>query len=77
MQEEAENEGVFKLFDEMQLQEFSDKFLIRSTNSPEEAFSIDRNNGDIQPLTTGQISSFLCNSYLIIQFVLQIILYIQ
>ncbi|KAL5710176.1 Phosphoinositide phosphatase sac8 [Ranunculus cassubicifolius] len=48
-----ENEGVFKLFDEMQLQEFADKILIRCTDS---AFSIDRNNGDIQPLTIGDSS---------------------
>ncbi|XP_010253772.1 PREDICTED: phosphoinositide phosphatase SAC8 isoform X2 [Nelumbo nucifera] len=43
--------GGFKLFNQLQLQEFPDKFIIRSTDSPEQAFSIGRSDGVIEQQT--------------------------
>ncbi|GER55793.1 phosphoinositide phosphatase family protein [Striga asiatica] len=40
----------FKLWSELELQEFADKFAIRSVESPEEGFSISRLDGNIDKL---------------------------
>jgi hypothetical protein len=45
--------GRFKLFDQLELQEFSDKYVIKSVESPNRGFSISRLHGDIQPLNNG------------------------
>lgn len=42
--------GRFKLFDQLELQEFNDKYVIKSVESPNRGFSISRLHGDIQPL---------------------------
>lgn len=42
----------FRLFDEMELLEFKDKYVIRRINSPNEGFSANRFDGDIQPLNS-------------------------
>ncbi|XP_042515795.1 phosphoinositide phosphatase SAC8-like isoform X3 [Macadamia integrifolia] len=39
--------GAFKLCEQMELLEFPDKFLIRSLDSPDQAFSIGRSDGSI------------------------------
>ncbi|CAK7343888.1 unnamed protein product [Dovyalis caffra] len=40
----------FKLFDQLELQEFNDKYVIKSVESPNRGFSISRLHGDIQSL---------------------------
>ncbi|KAK9159100.1 hypothetical protein Scep_005674 [Stephania cephalantha] len=45
------SEERFKLLDRMELQEFQDKYVIRSTESPHQSFSIGRSDGEIQALT--------------------------
>lgn len=42
----------FRVFDEMELLEFKDKYVIRAVNSPNRGFSANRFEGDIQPLTS-------------------------
>ncbi|KAJ6303494.1 hypothetical protein OIU77_017384 [Salix suchowensis] len=42
--------GRFKLFDHLELLEFNDKYVIKSVESPNRGFSINRLQGDIQPL---------------------------
>ncbi|KAJ6778120.1 PHOSPHATIDYLINOSITIDE PHOSPHATASE SAC1 [Salix koriyanagi] len=42
--------GRFKLFDHLELLEFNDKYVIKSVESPNRGFSINRLHGDIQPL---------------------------
>ncbi|OVA02719.1 Synaptojanin [Macleaya cordata] len=51
MENQFFKEEGFKLCSEMELHEFSDKFVIRSTDSPQQqhAFSIDRSDGILQP----------------------------
>ncbi|KAK9124529.1 hypothetical protein Sjap_014131 [Stephania japonica] len=45
------SEERFKLLDQMELQEFQDKYVIKSTESPLQSFSIGRSDGEIQALT--------------------------
>ncbi|GMH30028.1 hypothetical protein Nepgr_031871 [Nepenthes gracilis] len=48
---EASSAGNFKLFDQMHLQIFKDKYVITAVNSPDQGFSIDRFHGQIEALT--------------------------
>ncbi|KAH7514644.1 hypothetical protein FEM48_Zijuj11G0111200 [Ziziphus jujuba var. spinosa] len=41
----------FKLYEELELQEFHDKFVIKSVESPNRGFSIGRQDGNIEPLS--------------------------
>ncbi|XP_030924436.1 phosphoinositide phosphatase SAC8 isoform X2 [Quercus lobata] len=41
----------FKLFDQLELQEFQDKYVIKSIESPNQGFSIGRRDGNVEPLT--------------------------
>ncbi|KAJ4837680.1 hypothetical protein Tsubulata_013488 [Turnera subulata] len=44
--------GRFKLYDQLELREFPDKYVIKSLlDSPNRGFSISRHNGDLEPLT--------------------------
>ncbi|XP_056686933.1 phosphoinositide phosphatase SAC8 isoform X2 [Spinacia oleracea] len=45
----------FRVFDEMELLEFKDKYVIRAVNSPNRGFSANRFEGDIQPLTSDDV----------------------
>ncbi|CAO2820122.1 unnamed protein product [Amaranthus hypochondriacus] len=45
----------FRLFDEMELLEFKDKFVIRAVTSPNHGFSASFFNGDIQPLHSDDV----------------------
>lgn len=40
--------GNFKLFDQLHLQEFKDKYVIRAADSPTHGFSVDRSHGGIE-----------------------------
>lgn len=42
--------GRFKLFEELELQEFNGKFVIKSVESPARGFSISRGDGNIEQL---------------------------
>ncbi|XP_028121240.1 phosphoinositide phosphatase SAC8 isoform X3 [Camellia sinensis] len=42
--------GNFKLWSEMELHEFKDKFVFKAVESPDQCFSIGRTNGNIEPL---------------------------
>lgn len=42
--------GKFKLYEQLELQEFQDKFVIKSIEAPDQGFSIDRRDGTIEPL---------------------------
>ncbi|XP_057984197.1 phosphoinositide phosphatase SAC8 isoform X3 [Malania oleifera] len=46
--EDQASSGGYKLFDELELQEFQDKFVIKSAKSPTQGFSIDRRDGNIE-----------------------------
>lgn len=41
--------GGFKLYDQLELQEFEDKFVIRAVESPDQGFSIGLRDGDVEP----------------------------
>ncbi|KAK9986133.1 hypothetical protein SO802_031084 [Lithocarpus litseifolius] len=41
----------FKLYDQLELQEFQDKYVIKSIESPNQGFSIGRRDGNVEPLT--------------------------
>nr|XP_023893475.1 phosphoinositide phosphatase SAC8 isoform X2 [Quercus suber] len=43
--------GRFKLYDQLELQEFQDKYVIKSIESPNQGFSIGRRDGNVEPLT--------------------------
>ncbi|KAM1222274.1 hypothetical protein FF1_009929 [Malus domestica] len=49
--------GSFKLYEELKLQEFQDKFVIKSVAAPDRGFSIDRRDGTIEPLNGDSSSS--------------------
>ncbi|GMP85888.1 hypothetical protein CsSME_00038881 [Camellia sinensis var. sinensis] len=44
--------GNFKLWSEMELHEFKDKFVFKAVESPDQCFSIGRTNGNIEPLNS-------------------------
>ncbi|KAA8517776.1 hypothetical protein F0562_015263 [Nyssa sinensis] len=44
--------GHFKLWNQLELHEFQDKFVIKSVESPDQAFSIGRSDGNIEPLNS-------------------------
>ncbi|XP_073277716.1 phosphoinositide phosphatase SAC8-like [Primulina huaijiensis] len=48
--------GHFKLWSELELREFADKFLIKSVESPDQGFSFSRSDGSIDKLQ-GEITS--------------------
>lgn len=57
--------GRFKLYEKLELQEFQEKFVIKSMESPSHGFSIDRHDGNIEPLDDGTLYClfiFLVNS---------------
>ncbi|KAA8517397.1 hypothetical protein F0562_017690 [Nyssa sinensis] len=48
--------GHFKLWNQLELHEFQDKFVIKSVESPDQAFSIGRSHGNIDPLNSDTCS---------------------
>ncbi|KAJ9180560.1 hypothetical protein P3X46_008784 [Hevea brasiliensis] len=46
----------FKLYDLLELQEFQDKYVIKSVDYPNRGFSIDRRDGNIESLTDDSVS---------------------
>lgn len=46
----ASSGGRFKLHDQLELREFQDKFMIKSVESPDQGFSINRHDGLCEPL---------------------------
>ncbi|KAM1798954.1 hypothetical protein TB1_032267 [Malus domestica] len=49
--------GNFKLYEELELQEFQDQFVIKSVAAPDRGFSIDHRDGIIEPLNGDSSSS--------------------
>ncbi|XP_060674209.1 phosphoinositide phosphatase SAC8 isoform X2 [Ziziphus jujuba] len=47
----------FKLYEELELQEFHDKFVIKSVESPNRGFSIGRQDGNIEPLSEDTLAA--------------------
>lgn len=59
--------GRFKLHDQLELLEFKDQYVIKSVESPDQGFSIDRRDGNIEPLNgNGSFKFFFLNSIFII-----------
>ncbi|BFG36434.1 hypothetical protein CerSpe_227080 [Prunus speciosa] len=54
---ESFSSGKFKLYEQLELQEFQDKFVIKSVEAPDQGFSIDRRDGTIEPLNGDSSSS--------------------
>lgn len=54
----------FKLYDELELQEFQDKFVIKSHESPNQGFWISRLDGNINSLD-GNINMLLTSNFFI------------
>lgn len=48
--ESSASSGRFKLHDQLELLEFKDKYVIKSVESTDQGFSIDRRDGNIEPL---------------------------
>lgn len=48
--EPSSSSGRFKLHDQLELLEFKDQYVIKSVESPDQGFSIDRRDGNIEPL---------------------------
>ncbi|KAL5742523.1 hypothetical protein ACOSP7_029255 [Xanthoceras sorbifolium] len=48
--------GRFKLYDQLKLQEFKDKYVIESVQAPDQGFSIGRSDGNIEPLNDDKFS---------------------
>ena len=46
----ASTGGRFKLCEKLELQEFQEKFVFKTLDSPSQGFSIDRHDGNIEPL---------------------------
>lgn len=40
----------FKLYDQLQLLEFPDNYVVKPVDSPQQGFSVDRRDGNIKPL---------------------------
>lgn len=59
--------GKFKLYEELELQEFQDKFVIKSVQAPGQGFSIGRRDGTIEPLD-GKIASIFLFELLSVLF---------
>ncbi|XP_021827415.1 phosphoinositide phosphatase SAC8-like [Prunus avium] len=57
MDGESCSSGKFKLYEQLELQEFQDKFVIKSVEAPDQGFSIDRRDGTIEPLNGDSSSS--------------------
>ncbi|GMN40355.1 hypothetical protein TIFTF001_009565 [Ficus carica] len=53
METESPEKGRYKLYEQLELQEFQEKFVIKSLQSPFHGFAIDRHDGNIQPLDDG------------------------
>ena len=49
MEAPASSSGGFRLYDQLELQEFQDKFVIRAVESPDQGFSIGLRDGDVEP----------------------------
>lgn len=59
--------GRFKLHDQLELLEFKDQYVIKSVESPDQGFSIDRRDGNIEPLNgNGSFKLLFLNSIFII-----------
>ncbi|KAJ4704408.1 Phosphoinositide phosphatase [Melia azedarach] len=48
--ESCSSDGRFKLYDQLELLEFKDKYVIKSVASPDQGFSIGRRDGNIEPI---------------------------
>lgn len=48
--ESCSSYGRFKLYDQLELLEFKDKYVIKSVASPDQGFSIGRRDGNIEPI---------------------------
>ena len=76
METGSPSKGRFKLYEELELQEFQDKFVIKSAESSTvRGFSIDRYDGQIEPLSdhSGDCSCFP----FLVNFFLRILLLIS
>lgn len=59
--------GRFKLLDRLELQQFQDKYVIKSVDYPNRGFSIGRRDGNIEPFT-GKSLSYLIQFFASIGF---------
>lgn len=57
--EPSSSSGRFKLHDQLELLEFKDQYVIKSVESPDQGFSIDRRDGNIEPLNGNGSFKFL------------------
>lgn len=62
---ESSSPAKFKLYDQLQLQEFPDKFVIKSVESPNHGFSIGRREGNIELLNAESCSGNPSRTYVI------------
>lgn len=52
--------GNFKLHEKLELQEFKDKYVIKSVENPDQGFLVGRHDGNIEPLNgKGFVSQML------------------
>lgn len=58
----------FKLYDELELQEFQDKFVIKSHQSPNEGFWISRVDGNINLLDGNLLFIFIFFCWILVLF---------
>lgn len=50
MEGESSSCERFKLYDQLELHEFQDRFVVKSVEFPNRGFSINRGDGNIEPL---------------------------
>lgn len=64
MEVQSDSTGNFKLWSELELHEFPNKFVIKSIESPDQGFSISRFDGNINDLDGQFFSLFLpCENF--------------
>ncbi|XP_044473946.1 phosphoinositide phosphatase SAC8 isoform X1 [Mangifera indica] len=60
--ESSSSSGKFRLYEHLELLEFKDKYVIKSLESPNQGFSIDRSDGNIQLLKDDTCSGSPCQT---------------
>lgn len=59
MEGESTSCGRFKLYDQLELHEFQDRFVVKSVEFPSLGFSINRGDGNIEPLACKDFFSII------------------
>ncbi|KAG8389118.1 hypothetical protein BUALT_Bualt02G0196000 [Buddleja alternifolia] len=63
----SDSTSHFKLWSELELKEFTDKFVIKSVESPNQGFSISRFDGNIDKINADDSHSFILRFFLLLQ----------